>query len=166
MYIFCCSIIIRSQGLDNCRECPILPRHQPSCLSRPGYWEGNHGARAANRTRTGRRRSSQGLHLHVVGMCGCLSNPPWAGVRLYLVYPLGDCHAHRGHRLGWTYWVPAVPSPPPWAWVPPAPLSPTFPLFCTTCITSSPAPWNFSLSWVARQAALKSVCELPPCSRN
>lgn len=143
-----------------------MPRHQPSCLSRPGYWEGNHGARAANRTRTGRRRSSQGLHLHVVGMCGCLSNPPWAGVRLYLVYPLGDCHAHRGHRLGWTYWVPAVPSPPPWAWVPPAPLSPTFPLFCTTCISSSPAPWNFSLSWVARQAALKSVRELPPCSRN
>ena len=55
--------------------------------------------------------------------------------------------------MGWV--APSVPIGclPSWACVPP--LSPAFPSVFHLNISSSPAPWNSSLSWVARQAAFK-----------
>ena len=86
--IHCCCFIIQLQGSDNCRECPILPRHYPR-VSPDLVIGGEITERSANRTAR-RRRSRQGLHLHV-------------GMSAY--------HAHRGHGLGGTqctHWVPAV----------------------------------------------------------
>ena len=75
---------MHTQGLDNCHKRPILPRVSPDLVIGGEITE-----RSANRTAR-RRRSQQGLHLHV-------------GMSAY--------HAHGGHGLGGTqctHWVPAV----------------------------------------------------------
>ena len=144
VYIFCCSIIIRSQGLDNCRECPILPRHHPRVF--PDLVIGGEiTERSANRTAR-RRRSRQGLHLHV-------------GMSAY--------HAHRGHGLGGTQCMhPLVACRRGLGCLlQSCPLAPAFPSFFHLSISSSPAPWNSSLIWAAREAAFKKSVHLllPPC---
>ena len=65
------------------------------------------------------------------------------------------CHAHCGHVLGCTQWVPnpsvvgmfCLPSRLPF-------------LLFSTSISSSPAPRSSSLSWIARQAAFKKLVPL------